>query len=68
MHYLYLVQKVTRKVYETIINLVKVQYKMNTILTNSENSKTSNPHRLLLNLSDTIDWYVAISSFSIYYT
>ena len=48
-------QKVTRKVYETIINLVKVQYKMNTILRNSENSKTSNPHRLLLNLSDTID-------------
>ena len=55
MYYLYLVKKVTRKVYKTIINLVKVQYKMNTILTNSENSKTSNPHRLLLNLSDTID-------------
>ena len=68
IYYLYLVKKVTRKVYKTIINLVKVQYKMNTILTNSENSKTSNPHRLLLNLSDKIDWYVSISSLSIYYT
>ena len=28
---------------------------MDTIFMNSENSKTSNPHRLLLNLSDKID-------------
>ena len=39
---------------------------------NSGNSKTSNPHRLLLNLSDKInlkrsDKYVALSNFSIYY-
>ena len=39
----------------------------------SENSKTSDPHRLLLNLSDKInlkgsDKYVALSNFSIYYT
>ena len=40
---------------------------------NSENSKTSDPHRLLLNLTDKIDLrrkdkYVALSNLSIYYT
>ena len=40
---------------------------------NSENSKTSDPHRLLLNLADKInlkrsDKYVALSNLSIYYT
>ena len=46
---------------------------MDTIFINSENSKTSDPHRLLLNLSDKInlkrsDKYVALSNLSIYYT
>ena len=45
---------------------------MHTIFMNSENSKTSDPHRLLLNLSDKInlkgsDKYVALSNLSIYY-
>ena len=40
---------------------------------NSENSKTSDPHRLLLNLTDRInlkksDKYVTLSNLSIYYT
>ena len=40
---------------------------------NSENSKTSDPHRLLLNLTDKIDLrrkdkYIALSNLSIYYT
>ena len=40
---------------------------------NTEISKTSDPHRLLLNLSDKInlkrsDKYVALSYLSIYYT
>ena len=40
---------------------------------NSENSKPSDPHRLLLNLTDKIDLkrsdkYVALSNLSIYYT
>ena len=40
---------------------------------NSENNKTSDPHRLLLNLSDKInlkrsDKYVALSNLRIYYT
>ena len=46
---------------------------MDTIFMNSENSKTSHPHRLLLNLTDKIDLtakdkYVALSTLSIYYT
>ena len=44
---------------------------MNTIFMNSENSKTFDPHKLLLNLSDKInvkksDKYVALSNLSIY--
>ena len=46
---------------------------MDIIFMNSGNSKTSDPHRLLLNLSDKIklkskDKYVALSNLSIYYT
>ena len=46
---------------------------MDTIFMSSENSKTSNPHILLLNLSDKImlkrkDKYVALSNLSIHYT
>ena len=44
---------------------------MDTIFMNSENSKTSDTHRLLLNLSDKInlksDKYIALSILSIYY-
>ena len=47
--------------------------KMNTIFMNSKNSKTSDPHKLLLNLTDKInsersDKYVALSNSSMYYT
>ena len=46
---------------------------MDTIFMNSGNSKTSDPHRLLFNLSDKInlersDRYVALPNLSIYYT
>ena len=46
---------------------------MDTLFMNSENSKTSDPHRLLLNLSDKInlrrsDKYVALSNLSVYCT
>ena len=38
----------------------------------SKNSKNSNPHRLLLNLTDTLDLrkdkYIALSNLRIYYT
>ena len=44
---------------------------MYTIFMNSGNSKTFDPHRLLLNLSDNLkrsNKYVALSNLSIYYT
>ena len=46
---------------------------MNTIFMNSKNSKTSDPPRLLLNLTDKIglrrkERYFALSNLSIYYT
>ena len=46
---------------------------MDTIYMNSGNSKTPDPQRLFLNLSDKIklkiiDKYVALSNLSIYYT
>ena len=46
---------------------------MNTIFISSENCKTFDPHRLLLNLTDKTDLrrkdkYIALSNLSIYYT
>ena len=46
--------------------------KMNTIFMNSKKSKTSDPHRLLLNLTNKInlrrkDKYIDLSNLSIYY-
>ena len=46
---------------------------METIFMNSENSKTSDPHGLLLSLADKInlnssDTYFALSNLGIYYT
>ena len=46
---------------------------MDTIFMNSKNSKTSNPYRLLLSLTEKInlersDRYITLSNFSIYYT
>ena len=45
---------------------------MDTIFVNSENSKTSNPHVLILKLTDKIDLWggeksIALSNLSIYY-
>ena len=46
---------------------------MDTIFMNSENSKTSKPHVLIINLTDKIDSRrgeinIALSNLSIYYT
>ena len=66
-------KEVTKKVYNNVMNSIKLKNRMDTIFMNSENSKTSNPHRLLLNLTDKInlkrsDKYVGLSNLSIYYT
>ena len=55
------------------MNSIKVEYKMGTKFMNSENSKTFEPYRLLLNLSDKINLkrsnkYVALSNLRIHYT
>ena len=60
--------------YNDIKNAIIYNRKMNTIFMNSKNNKTSDPHRLLLNLIDKIelrrkDEYVTyMSKLSIYYT
>ena len=53
--------------------ITKTLYRMDAIFMNSENSKTSDPYRLLVNLSvkanlKRSDKHVALSKFSIYYT
>ena len=55
------------------MNSIKLQNKMGTIFMNSENSKTSDPQRLLRNHSEiknlkTNDKYVALSNLSLHYT
>ena len=55
------------------MNSIKLQNITDTIFMNSRNSKTSDPNRLLLNLSDQIDLnrsdkYNALSNLSICYT
>ena len=54
------------------MNSIKLRNRMDTIFMNSKNSKTTDPHRLLLNLADKItlkrsDTYVALSNVIIYY-
>ena len=54
------------------MNSIKLQNTMDPIFMNSGNSKTSNPHRLLLHLSDKINLtrsvkYFALSNLSFFY-
>ena len=62
-------EQVTKKVYNNIMNSIKLENRMDTILMNSGNIKTSEPNRLLLNLLDEInlwrrDKYVALSNWT----
>ena len=64
-------KKITKKVYNNIMNSIKLQNRMDTIIMISDNSKTSDPQRLLLNLTDKIvlkksDKYVALSNLRTY--
>ena len=66
-------KEIAKKVYNNIMNSIKLQNKTDTIFLNSENSKISDSHRLLPNLSCKInlkrtDKHVALSNLSIYYT
>ena len=55
------------------MNSMKLQNRLDSIFMNSENSKISDPHRILLNLTDKInlkrsDKYVALTNLSNFYT
>ena len=71
MHSLYRSKESTTEVYNNVLNSIRLYNKMGTIFMNSKNIKTSDPHRLLLNLPDEINLkiqekYVALSNLSIY--
>ena len=64
---MYQEKQITKNVYNDIMNSIKLQNRIDTILMNSENRNISYPHRVLLNLSDKIDLrrsdkYVALSN------
>ena len=73
---LYRSKEFTKKVYNNVINSIKKykhNTKMDTIFMNSENSKTSEHHVLVLKLTDKLDLRrgqetIALSNLSIYYT
>ena len=70
---LYRKREITKKVYNNVINAIKLYNRMDTIFMNSENRKISDPHRLLFNLTDEVnlkksDKYVPSSNLSIYHT
>ena len=73
IHSLYREKEITKKAYNNIMNSIRLSNRMGTIYMSSKNSETSDPHRLLLNLTDKInskssDKYIALSNASIYYT
>ena len=62
---MYRAKEFTKKVYNNIMNSIKLLNRTDSILMDSKNSKTSDPYTLLLNLSDKInlkrsDEYVAL--------
>ena len=70
IHSLYRANEITKKVYNNIMNSIKLESRMDSIFWNSGNSKTRDADRLLLNLSIKInfkgnDKYVVLSNLSI---
>ena len=68
---LYQSKEITKKVYNNIIKSIQI-FAMDTIFMNSENSKTSEPHVLILKLTDKLDLrrgekIIDLSNLSIYY-
>ena len=52
---LYCEKEVNKNVYSNIMNSIKLQNKIDTILRYSKNSRTSDPRRLLLSFTDKTD-------------
>ena len=46
LYFLYRAKAMTEKVYNNIMNSIKLQNRMNTILINAKNSKISDPHSI----------------------
>ena len=70
---MYQEKEITKKVYNNVMDSIKLQNRMDTKYMNSGNGKTSDCYRLFLNLRDKInlkssDKSVALSNLSIYYT
>ena len=68
---LYQSKQITKKVYNNVIKSIQL-WPMDTIFMDSENSKTSKPHVLILKLTNKLDWrigekIIALSNLSIYY-
>ena len=66
-------KKLLKKVYNNIIKSIKLKHKMDTIFMNSENSRTSKYHVLILKLTEKLDLIrgeksIALSKLIIYYT
>ena len=67
-------KEVTKKVYDSIMNSIKLSSRINTVFMNSKNSKSSDRIRPLFNLNDKINnlkksnKYIALSNLYIYYT
>ena len=52
LYSLYRAKAITKRVFNNIINSIKLKKRRDTILMNSENDKILNPHRLLINLPE----------------
>ena len=52
LYSLYWAKAITKRVFNNIINSIKLQKRRDTIIMNSENDKILNLHRLILNLSE----------------
>ena len=52
LYSLYWAKAITKRVFNNIINSIKLQKRRDAILMNSENDKILNLHRLILNLSE----------------
>ena len=52
LYSLYRSKRLTKQLYKSLINII---YKLGTVFMNTENSKTSEPHRFKLDLTDKLN-------------
>ena len=71
MYSLYQAKEIAKKVINSIMNYILMEYQIDAVFMNSKNSKTSRPHRLILKFSNKTnlkrnDKYAVLSNLSIY--